>query len=235
MPFSLGALDAAEQLSLCRILWDWDLCKECLGGCQECRSDVCPINRLGALQPYFRYYQRQCFLYERAVEDFPRHADLFQLVKLVRSELHLTKEGPAQKSGDHAPWSDGISNEERVAALDLAAKVIYMVPCSTGASNMQDFAVVELGTNRAPWQEDSTFFEYFSTYFPQLRRISELPRDLFDLNAERLSQVGVTFLPTDDLSSHLKFNPKTMKIQIFHHGAFLKENLRLSKDKLHLR
>ncbi|MCJ1332111.1 hypothetical protein MMC10_008803 [Thelotrema lepadinum] len=236
MPSLLSALTEKERLGLCNALWEWEVCADCLGS--KCRNDDCPAGRLKTIQQYFEYYQEQCLVYERTKGEkagnqvLSQHEDLFNLVRLVRSELHLTKQGLAQKTGDDVPWVDETAMEKRMVALDLAGKVLYMVPCSTDATSLQDTAVLEPGTNRAPWQSDSTFFEHFSVYFPsRKRRTADLPRDLSDLNAENLSHVGVTFVPTDDLSSHLRFDPKAMKVQIFHHGAFLKENLRQSKEK----
>ena len=235
MPLLLQKLTADEKLGLCKALWDWEVCLKCLG--HKCRTDDCPAGQVRTLQRYFEYYQEQCFLYERTIEDkaghpiLGEHEVLFRLIRLVRSELHLTKEGLAQKSGNDAPWTDGTTMEKRIAALDLAGKVLYMVPCSSDAANSQDSAVLEPGTNRAPWQSDFTICEYLFTCFPSPGdRPANLPRDLSDLNADRLSQLGIVFIPTSDLSSHLKLNPKTMQVQIFHHASFLKASLRLSKE-----
>ena len=159
-----------------------------------------------------------------------QHEDLFKLIRLVRSELYLKKQALAQKSGDDVPWSNETTLAKKMNGLDIAGKVLCMSPCSTDAVGWHDTAILELGTNRNPWQSDSTFVQYFSTCFPPPERLNHtLERDLSDLKADSLLHVGVTFVPTDDISSHLNFNQKTMTLQIFHHAAFLKENLRLSK------
>ena len=43
------------------------------------------------------------------------------------------------------------------------------------------------------------------------------------------SRLGVRFLPTDSLRAHLRYDRKAHAIEIFHHSAFLRENLRMTK------
>ncbi|KAH9207028.1 hypothetical protein DL95DRAFT_469065 [Leptodontidium sp. 2 PMI_412] len=52
------------------------------------------------------------------------------------------------------------------------------------------------------------------------------------LNAKKLKKrANITFRPTDDLRSHLKFDTRNGTVAIFHHTAFLKEHLRLTRDQ----
>jgi hypothetical protein len=41
---------------------------------------------------------------------------------------------------------------------------------------------------------------------------------------------GLSFRPTDDLRIHLKLNQRTGVVEIFHHTAFLKEHLKLTRE-----
>lgn len=41
------------------------------------------------------------------------------------------------------------------------------------------------------------------------------------------------FQPTDDLTSHLRLDKRTGILGLYHHTAFLKEHLRLTKDAPH--
>lgn len=52
------------------------------------------------------------------------------------------------------------------------------------------------------------------------------------LNANKLKRhAGLRFRPTDDLRSHLKLDRNAGTVSIYHHTAFLKEHLRLTKDQ----
>ncbi len=46
-------------------------------------------------------------------------------------------------------------------------------------------------------------------------------------------RIGIKFQRTDDLRRHLKLDRKQNVLEIYHHTAFLKEHLRLTKDKPH--
>ena len=51
------------------------------------------------------------------------------------------------------------------------------------------------------------------------------------LMARKLKKrAGLRFRPTDDLRSHLQLDRKSGSVDIYHHTAFLKEHLRLTKD-----
>jgi hypothetical protein len=52
------------------------------------------------------------------------------------------------------------------------------------------------------------------------------------LKAKKLQKhAGLQFRSTDDLRSHLKLDDALGVVDLFHHTAFLKEHLRLTKDK----
>ncbi|KAL6716713.1 hypothetical protein ACLMJK_006281 [Lecanora helva] len=51
------------------------------------------------------------------------------------------------------------------------------------------------------------------------------------LMARKLKKrIGMKVRPTNDLRSHLKIDRRTNTLEVFHHVAFLKEHLRLTKD-----
>jgi len=52
------------------------------------------------------------------------------------------------------------------------------------------------------------------------------------LTAKKLKKrANLKFKPTDDLRNHLKLNNKTREVELYHHTAFLKEHIRLTKDQ----
>jgi hypothetical protein len=42
---------------------------------------------------------------------------------------------------------------------------------------------------------------------------------------------NLEFIPTDNITEHLLYDPKTKIVQVFHHMAYLKAHLRRSKDQ----
>ena len=61
------------------------------------------------------------------------------------------------------------------------------------------------------------------------------PRSSDDIKAALMAKklkkrAGLSFRPTDDLRDHLQLDRKTGSVEIYHHTAFLKEHLRLTKE-----
>lgn len=70
--------------------------------------------------------------------------------------------------------------------------------------------------------------------YPSLNDVdTESPLNMkASLTAKKLKKrAGLKFRPTDDLRSHLKLDRKNGVVEIYHHTAFLKEHLRLTKDR----
>jgi hypothetical protein len=76
-----------------------------------------------------------------------------------------------------------------------------------------------------------TFAEFITSIFPKTDHPSI--DDIKDnLRATRLKKrARLSFEPTDDLRNHLKLDRKRAVVEIFHHTALLKEQLRLTKDR----
>jgi hypothetical protein len=89
-----------------------------------------------------------------------------------------------------------------------------------------------------PWTDNMQFSQFIDEIFPK----SDHP-SLNDLEASTTAglraslmarklkkHASLTFQPTDDLRNHLRLNQKAGVVEIFHHTAFLKEHLRLTRD-----
>ena len=76
-----------------------------------------------------------------------------------------------------------------------------------------------------------TFAKFIASIFPKTDHPSI--DDIKDnLRATRLKKrAKLRFKPTNDLRNHLKLDRKRAVVEIFHHTAFLKEQLRLTKDE----
>ena len=88
------------------------------------------------------------------------------------------------------------------------------------------------------WKNDATFSQFVTSIFPITDHPSLNDGDTTSstdvkvaLMARKLKKrAGLDFRPTDDLRSHLQLDRKSGSVEIYHHTAFLKEQLRLTKD-----
>ncbi|KAF3934709.1 hypothetical protein ABW20_dc0105818 [Dactylellina cionopaga] len=122
-------------------------------------------------------------------------------------------------------------------AIGLAVKFLTMVYSTHWLKQNAEYNE-DSDTESPNWAEDTPFNEFFEALFP----ITDHPgfgndssSSFWDLQssiiATKLRKGGLVFKPTEDLSNHLKLNRKTGAIQIFHHTAFLKESLKITKGK----
>jgi hypothetical protein len=105
---------------------------------------------------------------------------------------------------------------------------MFMVNCLTPC---QDSILVKARVYQFSWQNDITLAEFIKSLFIKrlylnINRIKEI------LRAIKLKKLtSLRFEPIDDIICHLKFNYKKAVIKVFHHVAFLKEQLRLMINK----
>src|SRR5207248_295438 len=103
----------------------------------------------------------------------------------------------------------------------------------------QSSSLLEHGTQQIRWHGDVTFSQFIDDVFPTTDHPGLNDDDTGSsldmkttLTANKLKKrAGLKFRPTDDLSSHLKLDRRTGVVDIYHHTAFLKEYLRLTKGK----
>jgi hypothetical protein len=151
------------------------------------------------------------------------HEDLLEIFEELKSNPEVTRTELLEKLFIDRPVR---SDQER--AINIAVRVMMMVNCST---SRQSSVILEHGSQQVPWGKDVTFAEFITSIFPKTDHPSI--DDIKDnLRATRLKKrAGLSFEPTDDLRNHLKLDRKRAVVEIFHHTAFLKEQLRLTKDK----
>jgi len=206
-----------------------------------CISHACPGQRIGNLQRYHKFYQNSVSAYLGDSSSSSRflqsHEDLFRIVQTIRAkpesslmELYrqdTPKSGPVQY----------ISVEYR-KAVTLVVKILAMVDSSPLHRSSHS---LEKGTRRVYWKVDTPFSKYLQDLFPIENHpiLSSKHADvelLADMKSELrattlIKRLGITFTATHDISNHLCFDRKTNVVQIFHHVAFLKEQLRATKGE----
>lgn len=121
-------------------------------------------------------------------------------------------------------------------AINLAVRIMTMVNCS---AQRQCSGLLEHGAFQIPWRSDIPFSQFINDAFPMTDHPSLNEDDhKFAMDMRRAlmakkikKHIGVKFQRTDDLRRHLKLDRRKNVLEIFHHTAFLKEHLRLTKDE----
>lgn len=236
-PYPLRKLDRLELKTLCKVLWNWQYCAECATS-TECPTNDCPWQRSKRLESYFRFYQHVTTLY---VPEFSTsgsialrsHGDLFDIISIIKKNADrpresVTKEYFVKRYGDpqHFP---AVADQKR--SFDMAVKVMTMVECS---SENQSLGNLEKGVQPIIWRDDTSLAQFLSSAFPKTNcpSLNQAPSSARTMNIRDALKVtelkkiaGLRFRPTDDLRHHLRLDPKTGWVDIFHHTRALKEHL----------
>ena len=225
--FPLSKVTTTQLQQLTQALWSWSICGECSAG-KSCQTEDCPWQRSAILTRFFQFYKEVTATYDADLKTGQKpglrsHEDLLEIIEELKSNPELTRMALLEKLFIDRPVRSG---QER--AINIAVRVMMMVNCST---SRQSSVILEHGSQQIPWGKDVTFAEFIASIFPKTDHPSI--DDIKDnLRATILKKrAGLRFEPTDDLRNHLKLDRKSAVVEIFHHTAFLKEQLRLTKDK----
>jgi len=225
--FPLSKVTTLQLQELTQILWSWSTCAECLAG-KECNPPACSWHRSPTLKPFFDFYKEEMLSYRSDLKQGQKaalesHEDLFAIMKKLKASPDARRVDLVESLFSDRPVR---SDQER--AVDLAVRVMLMVNCS---ASRQDSVLVEDGNHQFPWRNDVTFTDYVRDIFSQKPHpgIIHIKENLRAFKLKKRS--GLIFEPTDDIRSHLKFDHKKAVVKIFHHAAFLKEQLKLTKNE----
>jgi hypothetical protein len=237
-PFPLERIGDSEIRRLGQVLWSWPPSGDCQN-CNGCGKENCIARRSKRLVRFFDHYKDLTASYEPdnkpgEPQALRSHEDLYEIIRKLKSEPHITRAELAEKLfTDRRGRSPPLADQER--ALNLAVRVMFMINCS---ERLHSSGLLEHGTDKAAWRSDTTFAQFMADIFPMTDHPSINDEDTkFSLDmkkalmARKLKKLaGLKFRPTDDLRNHLKLDQKTGVVELYHHTAFLKEHLRLSKD-----
>ena len=237
--FPLKKASDQQMQRLCQILWSWSICDDCSNNL-HCITESCPSPRAIRLAQYFEYYEALTASYEPDIRQgetpaLRTHDDLLDVLEQMKSMPDTTR---AQLTGllfqkRNRQQAPPAADKER--ALDLAVKVMVMVNCS---ARREPSGQLEYGPHQIPWASDVALGQYITNIFPMTDDPSLNDEDAkasidikSSLTARRLKKrIGLKFQPTNNLGRHLKLDRKTNTLEIYHHTAFIKEHLRLTKD-----
>lgn len=236
--FPLEKVTDAEIQQLCKTLWSWSPCQGCDVN-RQCELGECASRRKKHLARYFGYYRDMVGSYAPDTGEGQKlalktHQDLFEVISILKQNPDLSRAELTMRIFDAGGCSEEISTAEKEKALDLAVRVFLMVGCVAESRSLR---LLEAGPHQVLWRRDLSFAHCISAVFPISTFttfssiFSALPADRRkDLTVRKLKKVArLTFEPTDDIHSHLRLDHKTGKVLIFHHTAFLREHLKLTK------
>jgi hypothetical protein len=260
--FPLQVVTTGDLGALCHVLWGWELCDNCLHatskGLSRCGVALCSCawgRRAERLEPFFEFYRQTTRPY---VPDFfgdhdqaiRSHRDLLDILVLIKSHgTDRTRGGcMAEYFGRRSGGEESLvpqSDQDR--AFELAARIMTMthVSCEKGQdifSAETSWDVESKQSDLCPqWREQYTLPESLDDLFmarihPSLQNSdpqSKLIREtLTAVNLKKMA--GLKIESTNNLHHHLKLNPSTGTVQIFHHTTFLKEHLLATLSTRHL-
>lgn len=187
-----------------------------------------PWQRSTVLGRFFQFYKEVTASYEADVKmgrqpGLRSHEDLMKIIEELKSNPEVTRDALLEKL-----FTDRPARSDQERAINIAVRVMMMVNCS---ASRQSSALLEHGSQQVPWRSDIPFSEFITSMFPKTDHPS-IDHIKENLRATKLKKrAGLRFEPTDDLRNHLKLDRKRAVVEIFHHTAFLKEQLRLTKDE----
>ena len=236
----LTSIDERILPKLGQVLWSWQLCP----GCQKegnCDDVSCPARRVSQLRRYLQFYEAVVSTYIDCCSAnsrvFKFHEDLWHAIGTLKSNPGVTRAEFCQlllsnKAGNlpNATWN----HPDLLNATTLAVQILTMID-SSALYHSSDR--LESGNSRIYWKDDVPFSKYLQDLFPvETHPVLSYPEnDLVmemksELRATKLKKhLGIIFRPTHDIRNHLRFHRSLNVLEIYHHTAFLKENLRLTR------
>lgn len=222
-----------------KALWSWTLCENCECD-KQCMKGDCPSTRSKSLKQFFDYYMDLVASYEPIFEPRERpisskHEEIFRIISELKLKPRITRLELGKKLfGSHLP-PEQVPTADQEEAINLAVKIMTTINCSMQNTSS---SLLEQGMNLVPWRNDVPFCQFIIDVFPRAEHPTISEDDLVSsldmrvaLMAKKLKKhAGLTFRPTNDLRSHLNLDRKTHVVEIYHHTAFLKEHLQLTKN-----
>ncbi|KAL3417856.1 hypothetical protein PVAG01_10866 [Phlyctema vagabunda] len=228
-----------DMQELAQVLWSWSTCGECIP--RSCTKGSCPNNRMNRLEHIFRYYRALLAGYDsdsllvepRQSGALRSYDDLYRVLEYIKMYPEATKAELLK-----GLFADSIDAESSIAdqeqAVNLALRIMLMVNC---CSRFLSLGLLESGMSQITWKDNVGLSQYISDIFPMTdhpslndgedQRSPSLKNSLTALKLKK--RAGLRFQGTNYLTDHLKLDRKTGVVEVFHHTAFLKEHLLLTR------
>jgi hypothetical protein len=179
------------------------------------------------LAPYIRFWKKELARYSViGLGPAPSTEDLLQVIEHLKEHPNLPKHVLREHLASRIPKQAS----DMDALLNLVTQLIFM------AHSDADDIIPENGFASSRWTAESLEGFVLSWFpFTDHHTWSNPSHILFeatksDLKARKLKKhLNVQFWPTNNIQDHLLFDRKGQAVYIFHHVAFIKEQLRLTK------
>jgi hypothetical protein len=171
------------------------------------------------LQPYFRYYSRQCkqvatiFLMNGVPFPLATHADVLEIVRDIRARLpHVDIKKKLSSKYDE------VADAQLTNAIDLALRLLLM-------ADVGHFENAYTGRDCWTWNEDSVD-KFVGGVFDGDPKLNcdgiKLDTRFTVLGLEQISGFDVKL--TTNLADHLRLREDLKMVTIFHHATFLQHH-----------
>ncbi|KAF7922397.1 uncharacterized protein EAE97_011139 [Botrytis byssoidea] len=216
LEYPLETVTTPQLQALATILWSWFICTDCLAE-TLCKTPNCSWSRSTTLSRYFEFFKistsgYKCNIVAGQSPGLSSYSDLFRIIEQLKSSPELSKAELLEKL-----FTDRPTRPYQERALNLAVQVLVMINCSV---SRQSSVLLEYGNEH-----------FLNDVFPKTSHPS-IDKIKSELLATKLKKnARLLFQPTDDLRNHLRLDRKSGVVEIFHHTAFLKEQLRLTKEQ----
>jgi hypothetical protein len=119
--------------------------------------------------------------------------------------------------------------KDRESAINIAVQLMLMIDCSASESHDKGYLID--GSKPHLWRNDESFATFVTRGFPTSDQTGVESLEVKkSLKAWRLKKRAyITFRATDNLMNHLLYDSRKQVVLLFHHTAFLKAQLELSK------
>lgn len=238
--FPLEKINSAQYCRLSHVLWSWSSCASCQNG-QNCATSSCPSQRLKRLGGFFEHYKELTSSYEPDVKpgEYPTlssHDDVLAIIQQLKSSPDISRAQLRSKLLEGCAGRNAPSAPDLERSMNLAVRAMTMINCS---AQHQSLGLLEHGAFQIPWRDEVSFSRFIDDAFPitdhpglnEVEHTAAVDMKRALMAKKMKKRIGVKFQRTDDLRRHLKLDRKKNTLEIYHHTAFLKEHLRLTKDK----
>ncbi|KAH6866340.1 hypothetical protein BKA58DRAFT_459976 [Alternaria rosae] len=229
-----------QQLGQC--LWGWRLCDHCPGK-PACSNAQCFWGRAKRQAACWTRYKTLTATYVPELFT-PRpalrsHGDLLDLIQLIQSQPHSTREEMIQHHfvGQRIGDAEAPATIDQHRAMDLAASILFLVDCGNTCERAN---LLEEGSSSLPWRDGVSAHDFLVEAFPKRPNPSiisgkervEWPVVTAAVSANELRRVlELRLEATTDLRSHLLLDRERGVLKVFHCTAMLKETLLVSRSQ----
>ncbi|KAH8890461.1 hypothetical protein GQ53DRAFT_650458 [Thozetella sp. PMI_491] len=240
--FPLEGVSVVELQELCETLWKWDICPGCKqdGSCTN-RAICLWSRRSHQFDHFFDFYRSTTSSY---LPDSPfqnscalsAHKELLHIIRYLQEHQDKTREQITDMffTAKECSEGPGPSRTDQHRAVSLAVRVLTTI--NNKAESLPG-ALLESGSRSPPsvWRNDKSLTNYIDFTFPRRHLHPVVEEDIDPGNGLRLTAValkkvaGLRIEGTDDISHHLRVDPRGGLIEIFHHVAVLNEQLEATK------